>query len=169
MKAIVIDVTRCNGCYSCQVVCKDENCGNDWTPYAKPQPETGQFWGKMNEYVRGQVPQVKMAYVFVLCQHCAARCSVRGRLSVQGDYNPGRRVGPHRPGEMHRLPALRSGMPVWCDLLQCQPADRTKMHRLCTPPGHRLEGTPLRRCLPDRRHPFRRRGGYRQAAYGSQS
>ncbi len=71
MKAILIDVTRCNGCYNCQVVCKDEHCGNDWTPYAKPQPETGQFWGKMNEYVRGQVPQVKMAYVFVPCQHCA--------------------------------------------------------------------------------------------------
>jgi tetrathionate reductase subunit B len=71
VKAFVMDVTKCSGCYACQFACKDEHCGNDWTPYAKPQPETGQFWGKMNEYVRGQVPQVKMAYEFVPCQHCA--------------------------------------------------------------------------------------------------
>lgn len=71
MKVFVIDVTKCSGCYSCQLVCKDEHCGNDWTPYAKPQPEVGQFWGKLNEYVRGSVPQVRMAYVFVPCQHCS--------------------------------------------------------------------------------------------------
>jgi Fe-S-cluster-containing dehydrogenase component len=70
MKVFVNDVAKCNGCYACQIVCKDEHCGNDWTPYAKPQPETGQFWGKLNEYVRGQVPKVKMSYVFVPCQHC---------------------------------------------------------------------------------------------------
>jgi tetrathionate reductase subunit B len=70
VKVFVVDTTKCNGCYNCQIVCKDEHCGNDWSPYAKPQPETGQFWGKMNEYVRGQIPQVKMSYVFEPCQHC---------------------------------------------------------------------------------------------------
>jgi tetrathionate reductase subunit B len=90
MKAFVIDVSRCNGCYSCQIVCKDEHCGNDWTPYAKPQPDTGQFWGKMNEYVRGQVPQVKMAYVFVPCQHCKnapciVACPTKGALYTRPD------------------------------------------------------------------------------------
>jgi tetrathionate reductase subunit B len=70
MKSFVIDVKHCYGCYTCQVACKDEHVGNDWTPYAKPQPNTGQFWGKLNEYVRGQVPKVKMSYVFVPCQHC---------------------------------------------------------------------------------------------------
>ena len=71
MKAFVIDINRCNGCFNCQIVCKDEHCGNDWTPYAKPQPETGQFWMKVNELVRGQVPLVKLAYTPVLCAHCA--------------------------------------------------------------------------------------------------
>jgi len=70
MKVFVMNVTKCAGCYQCQIVCKDEHCGNDWTPYAKPQPETGQFWLKVNEYVRGQVPHVKMSYVAVMCQHC---------------------------------------------------------------------------------------------------
>jgi tetrathionate reductase subunit B len=71
MKVFVIDVGKCSGCYSCQLVCKDEHCGNDWTPYARPQPETGHFWGKLNEYVRGKIPQVKISYVFMPCQHCA--------------------------------------------------------------------------------------------------
>jgi Fe-S-cluster-containing dehydrogenase component len=46
MKAFTIDESKCVGCYSCQISCKDEHCGNDWTPYAKPQPETGHFWVK---------------------------------------------------------------------------------------------------------------------------
>lgn len=70
MKVIIFDAAKCNGCHSCQVACKDEHCGNDWTPYAKPQPEAGQFWFKMNEYVRGTVPKVKVAYVPTMCMHC---------------------------------------------------------------------------------------------------
>jgi tetrathionate reductase subunit B len=70
MKAFVIDVSICNGCYCCQIACKDEHVGNDWTPYAKPQPDTGQFWLKQNEFIRGTVPKVKMHYIPVLCMHC---------------------------------------------------------------------------------------------------
>jgi Fe-S-cluster-containing dehydrogenase component len=70
MKVFVVNSSKCNGCYSCQIACKDEHCGNDWSPYAKPQPDTGQFWLKMNEYVRGNVPQVKMTYIPQMCQHC---------------------------------------------------------------------------------------------------
>jgi tetrathionate reductase subunit B len=70
MKAFVIDISKCNGCYNCQIACKDEHVGNDWTPYAKPQPDTGQFWMKVNESVRGSVPKVKMSYLAVPCMHC---------------------------------------------------------------------------------------------------
>ena len=70
MKAFVIDVAICNGCYNCQIACKDEHCSNDWMPIAAPQPETGQFWMKVDEYIRGTVPKVKMHYIPVLCQHC---------------------------------------------------------------------------------------------------
>ena len=70
MKVFVVDANKCNGCYNCQIACKDEHCGNDWSPYAKPQPDTGQFWLKMSEFVRGNVPQVKMTYYPVMCQHC---------------------------------------------------------------------------------------------------
>lgn len=70
MKVFVFDAAKCNGCHACQVACKDEHCGNDWMPYAKPQPETGHFWYKMNEYVRGTLPKVKVAYVPTMCVHC---------------------------------------------------------------------------------------------------
>ena len=69
-KVFLIDVAKCNGCYNCQVVCKDEHCGNDWRPYAAEQPDTGQFWMRLNEKVRGQVPVVRIAYTPMFCAHC---------------------------------------------------------------------------------------------------
>jgi tetrathionate reductase subunit B len=69
-KVFVIDVGICNGCYSCQIACKDEHVGNDWSPIAKPQPDTGHFWLKLEENIRGTVPKVKMHYVPLICQHC---------------------------------------------------------------------------------------------------
>lgn len=71
MKAFIIDIRICNGCYNCQVACKDEHVGNDWSPIAKPQPDTGQFWMRVEDIVRGQVPKVKVAYMHYMCQHCA--------------------------------------------------------------------------------------------------
>lgn len=90
MKTFVIDLARCNGCYACQVACKDEHVGNDWTPYAKPQPDTGQFWLKLNETVRGTVPKVKVSYQPVLCAHCdnAAcmnACPTKGAIYKRDD------------------------------------------------------------------------------------
>ena len=69
-KVFVIDLSICNGCYCCQFMCKDEHAGNDWTPIAKPQPEVGQFWLKLEEKVRGSVPKVKVAYRPHICMHC---------------------------------------------------------------------------------------------------
>ena len=69
-KAFVIDIGKCSGCYNCQLACKDEHVGNDWTPYAKPQPEIGQFWMKVQENVCGTIPKVKIHYIPKLCNHC---------------------------------------------------------------------------------------------------
>ena len=69
-KVLLIDITRCNGCYSCQLSCKDEHVGNDWMPYAKPQPNTGHFWYKITETVQGSVPKVRVHYMHDICQHC---------------------------------------------------------------------------------------------------
>jgi Fe-S-cluster-containing dehydrogenase component len=90
MKNFVIDIDKCSGCYSCQMACKDEHCGNDWAPYAKPQPDSGQFWGKLNCYERGTVPKVQVTYIFVPCQHCEEApciesCPVEGALYERAD------------------------------------------------------------------------------------
>jgi len=69
-KALVIDINICNGCYNCQIACKDEHVGNDWTPYAKPQPDTGQFWMKVTDVVKGTVPKVRVRYMHDICHHC---------------------------------------------------------------------------------------------------
>jgi Fe-S-cluster-containing dehydrogenase component len=90
MKVFVHDGSICNGCYNCQIACKDEHVANDWTPIAKPQPETGHFWLKLNEKVRGQVPRVKVAYWPTLCGHCTEAacleaCKVEGAIYRRED------------------------------------------------------------------------------------
>ena len=89
-KVFVIDLSICNGCYTCQFMCKDEHAGNDWTPIAKPQPEVGQFWLKLEEKVRGSVPKVKVAYRPHLCMHCdnapcIEACKVNGAKYKRDD------------------------------------------------------------------------------------
>jgi len=70
MKIFLFDFAKCNGCYGCQLACKDEHVDNDWFPIARPQPELGHFWLKLHEIVHGQVPKVKVEYRAVLCMHC---------------------------------------------------------------------------------------------------
>lgn len=69
-KVFILDIAKCSGCYNCQLACKDEYAGNDWTPYSKPQPDVGQFWIKINENVQGTMPKVKIHYIPRLCNHC---------------------------------------------------------------------------------------------------
>ncbi len=67
---MVIDITKCNGCYNCFLACRDEYCGNDFPPYSLSQPMTGHFWMKIIERERGKYPKVKVAYTPVPCMHC---------------------------------------------------------------------------------------------------
>lgn len=70
MKVMVIDIAKCNGCFNCQIACKDEHVDNDWSPYAKPQPDMGHFWMHVDLIERGQCPKVKVAYIAKPCMHC---------------------------------------------------------------------------------------------------
>ena len=70
MKVFVFDAQKCNGCYNCQVACKDEHVGNEWLPYAKPQPNTGQFWMRVKQREHGQIPMVSVEYTAWPCMHC---------------------------------------------------------------------------------------------------
>ncbi len=90
MKVFVVDIADCVGCYACQFVCKDEHVGNDWSPVAKPQPDTGQFWMRLDEFIRGTVPKVEMHYVATPCMHCdeapcIEACPVEGVMYKRED------------------------------------------------------------------------------------
>ena len=67
---VVMDVTRCNGCYNCFLACRDEFSGNDFPPYSVSQPKTGHFWMRLVEKERGQYPKVKVAYTAIPCMQC---------------------------------------------------------------------------------------------------
>jgi Fe-S-cluster-containing dehydrogenase component len=67
---MVIDVSRCTGCYCCFTACKDEYWDNDYPPYSAAQPKLGQFWVDLVKKERGTHPWVKVAYVPVLCMQC---------------------------------------------------------------------------------------------------
>jgi Fe-S-cluster-containing dehydrogenase component len=67
---IVMDVTRCNGCYNCFLACRDEYCGNNFPPYSLSQPMTGHYWMRVVEKERGEYPKVKVAYTAIPCMHC---------------------------------------------------------------------------------------------------
>jgi tetrathionate reductase subunit B len=90
VKAFIVDVAVCNGCFGCQFACKDEHVGNDWAPIAKPQPDSGQFWMRLDEHIRGSVPHVRMHYVPNPCMHCddapcIASCPIEGALYKRAD------------------------------------------------------------------------------------
>jgi Fe-S-cluster-containing dehydrogenase component len=67
---MIVDVTRCNGCYNCFLACRDEHCGNDYQGCSAAQPYDGQFWMQIIERERGQYPKVKVAYTPIPCMHC---------------------------------------------------------------------------------------------------
>jgi len=68
---MVIDVTKCTGCYNCFLACRDEFAGNEYPPFSAPQPMSGMNWIRLLEKERGQYPKVKVAYTPLTCMHCA--------------------------------------------------------------------------------------------------
>ena len=68
---MLIDVTKCNGCYNCFLACKDEHCGTAHPGYSAAQPMTGQEWVRVVGTERGSFPKVKVDYTAITCMHCA--------------------------------------------------------------------------------------------------
>jgi len=67
---MLIDVSKCTGCYNCFLACKDEYCGNDYLGYSASQPSTGHYWMRLVEKERGIYPKVKLDYVPTPCMQC---------------------------------------------------------------------------------------------------
>jgi tetrathionate reductase subunit B len=73
-KAMIVDVTKCVGCYNCVLACKDEHVENEWLPYTKSQPHEKTFWMRQQEIERGsikdRIPKIKMNWVAHTCMQC---------------------------------------------------------------------------------------------------
>jgi Fe-S-cluster-containing dehydrogenase component len=69
-KVFIVDADKCNGCYNCQLACKDENVGNTWLPYSLPQPSSGHFWMRLEEKEHGSTPKISVEYTPIPCMHC---------------------------------------------------------------------------------------------------
>ncbi len=67
---LIIDISKCTGCYNCFLTCRDEFAGNEYPGYSAAQPMTGMNWIKPVEIERGQYPKVKVNYIPVTCMHC---------------------------------------------------------------------------------------------------
>lgn len=67
---MVIDISKCTGCYNCFLTCRDEFAGNEYPGYAAAQPMSGMNWIKLIEKERGQYPKVKVNYTPVTCMQC---------------------------------------------------------------------------------------------------
>ena len=75
---MVIDVTKCDGCYNCFIACKDEYCEQAKPGYSAAQPMTGQEWMKIIPKERGQFPKVKQDYIAMPCLQCEAPACANG-------------------------------------------------------------------------------------------
>ena len=67
--AMVIDLDRCTGCEACVVACRVENN----IPTVGPEEAAkGRSinWIRIERYVEGESPDVKVKFMPVLCQHC---------------------------------------------------------------------------------------------------
>ena len=56
---LIIDVTRCTGCYACVVACKSEN-------FTRPDVS----WIRIQEEEQGEYPEVSRQYKPLLCMQC---------------------------------------------------------------------------------------------------
>lgn len=68
-KTILVDPSRCLRCSNCWVACKDEHCGNDWSPITAPQGPD-QWWVRVDEMEKGSGRHMHMFRLPIMCQHC---------------------------------------------------------------------------------------------------
>jgi molybdopterin-containing oxidoreductase family iron-sulfur binding subunit len=73
---MVVDLDRCNGCEACVVACYAEN--NLPTVGKEDCSKSRAFsWIRIERYVEGEYPDVKVKFIPIMCQHCSkAPCEI---------------------------------------------------------------------------------------------
>jgi molybdopterin-containing oxidoreductase family iron-sulfur binding subunit len=68
---MAIDTERCTGCEACVVACSAENNVPTVGPEEAARGRT-MHWLRIERYVEGDFPDVRVRFLPVLCQHCGA-------------------------------------------------------------------------------------------------
>jgi len=76
-KTFIVDIGKCSGCSLCIIACKDEHVGHGYSPWTKPQPDTGHFWIDVQTMESGRIPRVKVSHLPLLCQHCGHAACIK--------------------------------------------------------------------------------------------
>jgi Fe-S-cluster-containing dehydrogenase component len=77
---LIIDVAACTNCNLCTLASQDEHVDNDFPGYAAPMPKHGHRWIRIRSKERGRYPQIDIAHLPTMCNHCdAAPCMAAAR------------------------------------------------------------------------------------------
>ncbi|WP_407123313.1 4Fe-4S dicluster domain-containing protein [Bradyrhizobium sp. STM 3561] len=68
---LLFDVGRCTNCNNCRLATQDEHVGNSFPGYSAAMAANGHAWIEIHTNERGQGDMVDVAYLAVMCQHCA--------------------------------------------------------------------------------------------------
>ena len=139
--AMVIDVTRCDGCYNCFIVCKDEYCNQEKKGYSAAQPMTGQDWMKIIPVERGQFPKVKQDYIATPCMQCEAATCMNGEGDAVYKRDDGIVIiDPKKAvGQKQIVKACPYGVIFW--------NEEKKLPQKCTLCAHRIDEGKVPRCV----------------------
>ena len=139
---MVIDISRCTGCYCCFAACKDEYWDNDYPPYSAAQPKHGQFWMNIENKERGTYPYVKVAYMPVPCLQCddapCVEAAKDGALYKRPDGIV--IIDPQKAGGQRQIvDSCPYGVIYW--------DEEKQLPQKCTFCAHRLEEGKIPRCV----------------------
>lgn len=67
---MIVDVAECTNCHLCTLATMDEYLDNDWPGYSAPMPRHGHRWINIIQKERGTIPDIDVAYVPTMCNHC---------------------------------------------------------------------------------------------------
>ena len=139
---MVVDIAKCNACYSCFIACKDEYWDNDYPPYSAAQPRHGQFWIRIEKKEGGTYPHIRVSYMPIPCMQCdAAPCikaAKNGAVYKRPDgivvINPEKAVG-----QRQIVDACPYGAIFW--------NEEKQLPQKCNFCVQRLEGGAIPRCV----------------------
>ncbi len=68
---MVVDLDRCNGCGACVVACRSEN-NTPTVGEAECAKGRAMSWIRVEKYVEGEYPNVKVKFIPIMCQQCSS-------------------------------------------------------------------------------------------------